>query len=144
VSVTVHFKGGPLGGETRVLKEHPGPVYKVPSLVPRASFARPANHDALPALNTSMYRTEEYRVYRRVDSYADSLEWEYLWVHPAEGLERQVAELKKQVDLLELRPDVPAILKELDDLVTAFEGHAVGDAYVKGLDLARQVIRRAD
>lgn len=132
MSVTIHFKGGPLGGEIREVEEHPGPTYLVPSLMHRSVLRHYGENDTIPP-PTTMYRTEEYRLYRPLST---RNEFEYRWVHPAEGLERQVAELKAQkAELLE-RPTRSALVDELDELIRATEE----SVFTKGLKLARAVI----
>jgi hypothetical protein len=123
-TMTVHFKGGPLGGETRQMPMT-GTVIRVPAMHYYQSVVGGYGGKE-PELPPMEYLTEEYRLTRSVGF--DIVE--ATWVHPFEGLIKENSKLKKKLAeyealdrfLVELKNILPGLFTYVPDTMSGQGG----------------------
>lgn len=116
----VHFKGGPLGGETRAWEDSYCRIIRVPSLVSQPFYC--GDPSTFPII-----ATEEYEFYRE----HERGHREYRWINPCDGLRRELNAVKThrdslvvelcaaidKIDRLKRLKKVAKLLASLQDLV---------------------------
>lgn len=113
-TLTIHYKGGPLGGRTdRIDKSlFSGRRIRVPALMTFPNVV--ASSESAAHAPEHFTLVEEYELGRNLGTFG---EYEARWIHPQEALIRENKKLKERLRDLERAEILLDSLRELKDLL---------------------------